>query len=255
MIGIIVAGLGIAYFARKLIVIQVAVPVTPVDAAGRPPDAAMGVARDLEPPGIDEIPEMLEPQLEDTLNALTDAAATRAASITDEVIDSPDLLGEGSGLGDSRPVGPGSRDGPPEPERELKYEFEGITDYAEWLDFFKIELGVLGRDNKIYYAYNLSQDQPDVRNGDPKAEKRYYMHATSGPGFAWNRQLVTRAGVAQRGDIILQFYPPEVEARLYALEEEKAGNRPRSDIRRTLFVVSRTTDGFDFQVDRQTYDF
>lgn len=47
-----VAGLLIVYFARRLIVTQRAVPVTPVDAAGRPADAAMGLKRDIEPPGI-----------------------------------------------------------------------------------------------------------------------------------------------------------------------------------------------------------
>ena len=42
--------------------------------------AAMGVARDIEPPGIEQAPELAVPQLPETLSVIADAVASRVAS-------------------------------------------------------------------------------------------------------------------------------------------------------------------------------
>ncbi len=68
-----------------------------------------------------------------------------------------------------------------------------LLEYARYLDFFKIELGVLGRDNKVYYAYNLSQQTPSVREGKPDDELRLYMNSALGRFAALDRRLAQRA--------------------------------------------------------------
>jgi hypothetical protein len=248
-----VAGLLIVYFARRLISNEVAIPVTPVEAAARPGDAAMGLKRDLEPPGIEDVPELVEPQLADTLTALTSAVAAKTALLADEDIDSDADLGHGSGLGDNRRAGTGSGGGLVEPQREIRFQPDNLEQYARWLDYFKIELGVLGRDNKIYYAYNFTHKRPDVRVGEPAEEQRLYMNSALGHFAALDRQLAREAGIADRGRIILQFYPPPAQAILLQLEQQRAKGHPREKIRRTVFRVTPKGDGFEFSVIDQTY--
>ncbi len=249
-----VASLLIVYFARKLIAAQVAIPVQPVDLASRPADAAMGLKRDLEPPGMEEVPDLLEPQLQDTLTALSDAVTSKQALLSDEAIDSDADLSHGSGLGDNRQAGLGGEgDGSNDPQRDIRFEPANLRDYGQYLDFFGFELGLLGRDNKIHYAYNLSQKKPSVRTGTPTEEKRPYMNSAGGPFAALDRRLASKAGLEHRGLILLQFYPPETQVILLSLEQQHAAPRQPSQIRRTVFRVTRSGDQYTFSVEEQTY--
>jgi hypothetical protein len=250
---ITVAGLLIVYFARRLIAAQIAIPFQPVSAAGRPADAAMGLKRDLQPPGIEEVPELIEPQLQDTLSALATAVAAKTALLSDEDIDSEMETGHGAGFGDSRRSGTGTGSGPDEPRREIRFQPANLRQYAQWLDFFGIELGVLGHDNKVYYAYNLSQDMPSVRTGDPAHDQRLYMNPADSPFAALDRQLAAKARIAGKGTIILQFFPPETQAVLFALEQKRAGERKLEQIRHTVFRVTAIGDRFEFSVEEQSY--
>lgn len=253
VVGTAVTGLLIVYFTRQLIFAQKPVPVTPVEAGGRPADAAMGLKRDIEPPGIEEVPEILRPQLQDTLSAISSAVTSRTALLSDEDLDATESPGHGSGLGDNRQPGTGRGTGPPEPHREIRFEPNSVRHYAEWLDHFGIELGVFGSDNRIYYAYNLSRQRPSVREGAPRDENRLYLIPTYGQFAALDRRLAERAGISDKGQIIVQFYPPETEALLLKLEQEKAGDRPRTEIQRTVFRVTPVGDGFEMSVEEQTY--
>jgi hypothetical protein len=251
--GVTVVGLLIVYFARRLIAAEIAVPFQPVSVAGRPADAAMGLKRDLEPPGIEEIPELVEPQLQDTLSALSTAIAAKTALLSDDDIDSEMETGHGSGVGDSRRTGPGGGSGPDEPRREIRFEPTSLRQYAQWLDYFGIELGVLGRDNKIYYAYNLSRETPSVRVGEPTQDQRLYMNPADAGFAALDRRLAAKAGIAEKGDIILQFFPLETQDILFALEQQRAGSRKPEQIRQTVFRVTVVSDRFEFSVEEQTY--
>ena len=248
-----VGGLLIVYFARRLIDAQVAIPFQPVSAASRPADAAMGLKRDLEPPGIEEVPDLIEPQLQDTLSALTAAVSAKTALLSDEDIDSEMEVGHGSGFGDNRRAGAGDGSGPDEPRREIRFEPASLQQYARWLDFFGIELGVLGRDNQVHYAYNLSRDTPSVRVGNPTQDKRLYMNPTDRQFTAMDRQLAEKAGIADKGGIILQFFPPETQAILIGLERKRAGERKPEQIRHTVFRVNAVGDRFEFSVEEQSY--
>lgn len=253
MCGATVAGLVIIYFARRLHSAQLAVPIQPVNAASRPADAAMGLKRDLEPPGIEEIPDLIEPQLQDTLSALSTAITAKTALLSDDDIDSELDPGHGSGYGDNRKAGIGDGTGNDEPRREIRFEPESLDHYAQWLDFFGIELGVLGNDNKVYYAGNLSRDVPTVRVGEPAQEQRLYMNPTDSQFAALDRQLARKAGIDDKGQIILQFYPPQTQAILYDLEQKRAAGRTPEQIRHTVFRVKPVGEGFEFSVEEQSY--
>jgi hypothetical protein len=288
MAGLVVGGLLVLFFGRKLITAQLAVPVKPIQFAGgggggSGAGGGLNLNQDLEPPGIEEAPDLAEPPVQDTLNAVASAVTRQTAVLSDarldvaaEVSRGNDFAddrragrgfgvgtgtgngvgsGEGNGIGSGRGNGIGNGTGPAEPQREVRFEPDNLLEYARWLDFFKIELGVLGQDNKIHYAYNLSQKVPAVRVGEPADEQRLFMNSARGRFAPLDRQLLARAKLADKGQIVLQFYPTEAQAILYRLEQDRAqaaGKKPE-EIRRTVFRVVRNNNQFEFQVDEQTY--
>jgi hypothetical protein len=273
VVGVAVAALVFIYFTRQLLSGDFSVPVTPVSAGGGGTGGSggpVGTGQELEPPGVDEAPDLTEPQFQDTLGAVATAVATKSALIADEEIDADMEPVAGKGAGDSRRPGGGGgegggygggigsgfgrgRGGPSEPQREIRFEPRNLNEYAQWLDYFKIEIAVLGRDNKVHYAYNLSREKPDVRVGDPSQEQRLYMNSAVSQFAALDRQLAVKAGVADEGEIILQFYPNETAAILYGLEQKSAGGRKPEQIRRTVFRVTHSGDRFEFSVAEQSY--
>lgn len=271
VVGVTVGSLVLIYVTRELIIKDFSVPVTPVYTGGGGGTGRVGppgAGTDLEAPGMEES-QLTEVPIEDTLSAVTSAVTSKTSLIADDSIELGVEPVEGAGLGDRREPGSGggrggghgggigSGFGPGvgrrEPQREIRFEPTDLNEYAKWLDFFKIELGVLGEDNKVYYAYNLSREKPSVRNGDPSQETRLYMNPTESMFAALDRQLATRAGIADKGRIILQFFPPDTQAILFGLEQKKAGDRTPEQIRRTVFRVTRKGAGFEFSVEEQSY--
>ena len=97
-------------------------------------DHAQGSARDIEEPGVEELPDVQEPQLADALEAMTDAISSQQASM--EAHDgNAEQMGKGSGAGDSRAAGPGGEGNldviPPWERWEIKYSTKSVDDYAE----------------------------------------------------------------------------------------------------------------------------
>jgi len=287
MASVMVGSLLLIYFARKLATIQVAIPVKPVTLApqggGGGGDSQMGTGGDATLPEFSGSEESSEQLLQSTLNTIASAvartepllfndqiAADAAPTVTQDYIDTrrPGTTGSGGGRGTGIGTGVGSGRGPGsgggtgggigrrEPEREIRFEPENLLEYAQYLDFFKIELGVLGQDNKIYYAYNLSQKVPSIRDGTPADEQRLYMNSARGRFAALDRRLAQRAKIVDRGQIILQFYPEETQSILYQLERERAqsANRAAEEILRTIYRVTRTGNRFAFAVEEQSYN-
>jgi hypothetical protein len=271
VVGVGVGSLVLIYVTRQLIIKDYSVPVTPVytgGGGGTGGEGPPGVGTDLEAPGIEDSPLTEEP-LEDTLSAVTSAVSTKTAIIADDSIELGLEPVEGAARGDRRTPGSGGGSGGGhgggigsgfgpgrggrEPQREIRFEPADLNEYAQWLDFFKIELGVLGQDNKVYYAYNLSQVKPGTRVGDPSEETRLFMNPTASMFAALDRRLATKAGIADKGQIILQFFPPETQAILFGLEQKQAGARTPEQIRRTVFRVTRKGDRFEFSVEEQSY--
>lgn len=285
MTTVVVASLLSVYFAGRLARIEVTVPVQPVTLSGGGgggEGGELGTGGEVALPDFAGAEELSEPPLDETLETVTSAVSRTEPLLFSEAIDAasevpptqdfidtrrPGTTGTGGGHGTGRGTGTGSGIGPgsgggsgggvyrAEPEREIRFEPQNLLEYAQFLDFFKIELGVLGQDNKIHYAYNLSQKTPSVRAGDPGEELRFYMNSARGRFAALDRRLADRSGIADKGRIILQFYPDPAYAILQQLERGKAesAGRRAEEIRRTAFRVTHTANQFEFQVLDQTY--
>jgi hypothetical protein len=263
-----VGALFIIYATRKFIVAEFATPVKPfASGGGGVGGSGSTTSVELDPPGVEETTAFDEPEMQDTLTAVATAVSNRTALLADEQLDieldpnqrrgdnrSPGAGGgRGGGIGGGIGSGFGPGRGTTEPRREIRYEPATLLEYAQWLDYFKIELGILQQEeNKVYYAKNLAKEKPDVYVGDPTKEQRLFMNPTDSQFAALDRQLVAKAGIGDKGRIILQFYPPEAQQILYTLEQQKAGAR-KPDIRGTVFRVTRTGNKFEFSVIEQTY--
>jgi hypothetical protein len=256
MVGMTVLGLLIVYFAKKTFPTKEPIPVVPREASS--PNANQGIAEEPDPPGMEEAPELDEPQLLDTLDAISEAASAKEVLLSDQVINAGAEASKGQGLGDKRSFGPGG-DGVvervPRWERwKIRFEPESEQEFAQWLDFYKIEIGVLGRDNLVHYAGNLSTGSPKVYEGEPKKEVRGYTTAADGPMPRLTMELARNADIARHGSIVLLFYPFEgVEDLLWTIEEEYSGGRDVNTIRQTVFTVLRDGGGYKFEVIDQKY--
>src|SRR3954447_4066760 len=268
-----VGALMVIYFTRKFILADVSMPITPIATGGGGTGGETGTegGSELDAPGVEDTPATNEPQTQETLSAVASPVSSRTAILADEQIDVGVQPTAGTGSGDRRTpgfgggrgggigggigsgAGPGRNTAPGEPRREIRFEPASVKEYGQWLDYFHIELGVLGQDNKVYYVYNLSQDKPDVRVGDPKQEQRLYMNPTDSQFASLDRQLAAKAGAADKGRIILQFYPAEAQAILVGLEQKRAGARKPEEIRSTVFRVTHRGNAFEFSVEDQTY--
>ncbi len=223
------------------------------DVAGRG-DHAAGFARDFAPPGQEEVEQIMEPTLQQSLEAMTDAVSSIAASL-DTVESMTGEASKGSGLGDSRPPGPlGEGDTIPRHERwELKFAARNAQGYAKQLDYFKIELGAVGGGRKeIEYASNLSGTPVKRVGPGGKAEKRlYFMWRQAGPLEDYERQLMSKAGISVDSRLILKFLTEELEKVLATVEKQNAVKTLGRDVKsreylKTIFEC-RPTNGGNFE--------
>ncbi len=258
MVGVVVFALIIIWYANHLNRRTVPPFLLPVNPASTP-DAAMGLKEDIEPPGIEDAPELTEPQLQDTLTALSELSS-KTAMLSDQAIDSDTDVGRGSGFGDTRQAGTGG-DGPPttEPPREISFEPADRNEYARFLDYFGVELAVLDQpNNMVYYASGFTQPTPTTRTADPAKEPETRVSFLSnGTAFeSLDRNLVAKAGIAGRGEIIYQFWPDRSAGFLLGLEDQamrKAGKSSLEQIQRTVFKIIREGDGYGIELEEQVY--
>jgi len=253
LVGVCVFSLFVIWLTGRFIFVQRTVPVELVEYAGRG-DHAAGFARDMEPPGPEELEEeMYEPQLEATLEAVTEVVTTQTAAL-DAIATAAEATAKGGGLGDSRgpgPEGEGRSDIIPPWERwEIRYTTSGLDPYSQQLDFFKIELAAAGGGPLVDYAFHLAKAKPDRRTGKPEDEKRMYMtwQRAGGPLAVFDRQLLAKAGVSTQRRLVLQFYPKETEMLLLRLEAEHARGRDAREFLKTIFGVSAARGGYEFFV-------
>ncbi len=229
-------------------------PIERLDDKGRG-DHAPGFALDAEEPGMEEMEELKEPQIEDALPTFADVVTNRLA-VFDAIENAADISSRGDGWGDKRPPGdvwkPLDPDVIPRYERwEIRFSTKGIETYARQLDFFKIEIGAVGGgSNKVDYACNVTKSKPDRRSGKPDDEKRLYMcWQKDGPMSAFDRQLLKRTGIETQRRLILQFYPKGTEELLSHLEAQAARDCGHTDPRsfvKTVFGVRPVADGYEF---------
>lgn len=235
-------------------------PLKPLieNAAGRG-DNAEGFERDFEPPGAEEVEDLMEPTLADTIEAVTDAVSTVAATL-DSMNTNATASTQGTGKGDSRPPGPEGEgdDIIPRFERwELRFTANNLRAYATQLDFYQIELGAVGGQIQGVDIANNLVGNPKSRRTPSKDEKRlYFMWKTASPLMQYDQQLLKQAGVELPGRQLLKFVPPDLENVLAHTELDYAtskGHPSVKEIAKTIFESQPADDGYAFVVVEQRY--
>lgn len=214
----------------------------------------------LEEPKEDEI-EVIEPVIEVVFEQITETITTQVAVLDQLQPRQYTGRGDGRGEGDGRgvgPGGPGDADVIPRWERwQIKYNASSVAIYSQQLDFFKIELGAVGgaaHGQNIDYAVGFGGGRPTRRTGLAKEEKRLYFSWKEGPLQQSDKALLSRAGVVIKGRIVVQIYNKEIEDSLARLEREYAGkDRDVRSIRRTVFGVRNSGNGYEYFVENQYY--
>lgn len=226
-------------------------------------DHAAGYARDMEAPGSEEVEQLSEPSLEQSLQAVSDAIVSLSASL--DTIDTGAVAGDGKGRGDSRPPGPEGEGDNVVPRFErwiLKFNARDSKGYAEQLEFFKIELAAIGGgQTSVDYIQKLTSTI-NKRTGPADAEKRlYFMNRNDGPLSKYERDFFVKAGIPVAGRIILKLIPKEIEDELAMIEQKYAMSQrggkqvPVKELAKTIFEVQPTQQkgGFEFVVIEQRY--
>ena len=222
-----------------------------------------GVERDFEPPGRDEVEMLIEPALPDTIDAITNAVSAVAASLV-TVENSAVVATDGSPFDDHRLTGP--EHGQAEPDiipRYLRWQLDftagDLKSYTKQLDFFGIELGVVGGTVQGVDLMKDLVDGPSIRRiVDTAAEKRlYFMWNRPSPLSQFDRQLLQQGGVPLANRQILKFIPSDLENVILAnLELDYArskGFQSVTAIAKTVFECKPHGAGYRFEVTSQRY--
>lgn len=254
MVGMAVLLLGLLFLMTTIRSSPKKIVLEPERIAGRG-DHAAGFERDFDPPGADEVEQLSEPAMEQTLQMVTDAISSISASL-DSVDSAMSTSGNGTGKGDSRPPGPEGEgdDIVPRFERwELKFTARDKRNYSIQLEFFKIELAAIGGGKPtVDYASNLSSS-PTKRSGPGDAEKRlYFMYRNEGVLLQYDRALLSSAGVQHNGRVVLKFIPKETEEVLAQAEaayylEKRSKEFRVTDIAKTVFECRPNSKGKGFE--------
>lgn len=221
--------------------------IEPFDSGG----GGGGNSDDLVEPGEEEI-ETLEPEVQTTLDSITELATDRTLAL--DTMGSPNAS-SGKGTGRGRGDGDGKGDGQiPRWDRwQIHFANTSLDEYRRELDHFKIELAAFGGGiREIHYAYKFMAPKPLRRIGHE--DNRIYMIWKEGPLAAFDRQLLEKAGVPTKGRIVVQFLPLEVENKLAILEDAAIREKkiPLKQVKKTEFRVRGSASGFDFVVSRVT---
>jgi hypothetical protein len=221
-------------------------------------DNLAGAEQELQEPSPEEVQQIEEPSVTDSLTALSSIVTAESQQL--EAVDGSSSFGkgDGTGQGDGRgpgPGGPGDSDGIPAWDRwEIQMAAKTLDEYARRLDFFQVELGVAGGgDPNVQYISALSTAKPKVRTGVPKDEKRLRFLHRSGELKAADRSLATKAGVNTGGKVVFQFYSDDTYKKLLTLENAKLSGKRIKDVRKTVFGVKNVGARFEFFVIEQLY--
>ncbi|MCS7468456.1 hypothetical protein NZK35_17525 [Stieleria sp. ICT_E10.1] len=220
----------------------------------------IGFAQDFEPPGAEEVADLREPSLAETVDAVSTTLRQMSPAVT--TIANPSHAssnGFTDGKFDARSTGPGDIDAVGRWERwEIVFHARGIKDYASQLDFFGIELAAFGGgDNAIESASLLATHPVRHVNRQPSTEQRlYFSWKRTNPFVQFDRQLLAAANIPTDGRNVVRFIPRDLEDTLASMEKAFCENNGRSfpgDIAKTTFQSSVAEKEFVFQVVNQRY--
>lgn len=127
---------------------------------------------------------------------------------------------------------------------------QSLENYAQMLDAFGIELGVV-RGDRVTYVTGLSKGKPVVNRSRSGEDRLFFIWKDAARKEA-DLQLLRKAGVATDSAVVAHFYPPALENRLALLEREFKQRDPK-EITQTRFGVRRGSSGYEFYVLSQSY--
>lgn len=211
-----------------------------------PPPVWRGELAALDAPSADGAPAA---RIEQRLKGVTSAVSLLRAQVQKLPVDG---TASGSLLvlpGDARATDAISRI--PRHERwEIQFPPGNTIDsYSRQLDFFKIELGVIGDSDKVVYLTNLSAPTPAARSESAASDRRIYLIWQRGALREAAEELASRAKVDSRGKVLAHFCPAELEKKLADLEDEFARQKAHRQVRKTIFgIKSNDAGGYVFYV-------
>jgi hypothetical protein len=127
--------------------------------------------------------------------------------------------------------------------------------YTRQLDYFRIELGMVGGGSMITYLTNLSDPAPTTRTAPADEETRLYLVWSRGAMREADEQLAAKAKIATGGKTFVHFCPPQIETELARLEDAEAKMNGRTRVRRTVFGIRPNGfGGYQFYVVEQQGD-
>lgn len=254
IVGAIVFLLAVAYLTQNIrFEYRGAIPVQSEPEGNGDPH--QGAGEELEEPGVDEMPEVMEPQISAMLD---DVQAVVSVSVVPDSLDGFSTVnGAGDSLGSKRAAGTGGTGGSVTPRWErwqVKFSSASLDLYAKQLDFFGIELAAIGGGSKdVEYASGLSKRPITRRTGPSAEEKRLFMTWTRGALKQFDLQLLKAAGIVIDGKECIQLYPPATENQMVALEGAKLAGKPLKSVKRTVFAIRSSGSGFEMYVADQQF--
>lgn len=257
IVGLLVFTLFLLWWAKRAMAANRPVEIKAVEEFGGRNEPIAGVGSELEEPGVEELAEVEQPQLADTLAAVTTAVTLQPATI-DQLLGDADSVGQGHGLGDRSALGDGG-DGSnsviPRWDRwEIRFSASQIEGYAKQLDFFGIELAAMGGGrNEVQYASRLSLDTPLKRTGQSENEQRLRFGWKAGRLQDFDRQLLAKVGIDVANRVVVQFASAALEQELARQENERLAGRDLAEVRKTVFGVESVGAGYRLFVLRQDF--
>jgi hypothetical protein len=243
--------------------VPAAVLMDNVKGGGRP-DGVLGESLKVDAPEYNDVTTesnaaVEQAQTHESAALIVDAIAFNQADLADEALlddsDAKGRIGKQDGKGDAwaRGDGPGQGDGVPREKRwKIRFDQTSLTTYARQLDFFQIELGAVDA-GQVNYASGFTLAAPKRRTAmTGHAESRLFFTWEDDAMRKYDHQLLRKAGVNPSG-IVAQFFPANVESMLVQKEQERAGNSGLRTVRRTVFGVRASENGFSFYVIEQAY--
>jgi len=255
--------LGLLFIMRSISSMPKPAMVIKPEAAGRGDNAA-GIERDFDPPAADEVEQLTEPAIDQTLQMVTEAISTIAASL-ESIESSMNANATGSGKGDSRQAGPEGEGEPfvPVSERwELKFTARDKRSYALQLEAFKIDVGAIGGGITTVDYVTTVASAPTKKSGTSKdfKGKLYFMSTTLNVLEQYEKQILQATGIPHAGRQVLKFVPQQTEDLLAQAEadyfvEKRSKEFRVHDVAKTVFECrqKKKGGGFEFVVIDQRY--
>ena len=188
----------------------------------------------------------------EALETITEVASTVQAGSFASVKQDGD--GKGKQTTDQRRKGPDGY-GPSGVNRlSVDFEVADKSEYAELLDYFKIDIGVLTLESgRIDYVTRFSgNDKPKRFQGSTKTERRNPVTPLQLRFREWDNEFVRAGGIEfdENGQIVKQFWSKELIDRLIQLEAIALANKniDSRQVKKTMFEIKRNNDRFEIYV-------